>query len=101
MRLDVPQNATTIIEWADAQEEANAVFLMIFAWVVSTSGEPDFPASHGTDWRAVLSLKSPLMAVWDFDYYQLSLRVACEDDPDRVVILAKHTVDAPKVVSEK
>jgi hypothetical protein len=63
---------------------------MAFARLVREFGGPDFPAEAGHDWRETLGLPPVLVAVWDFDYYQLSLRVESRSGEDRVVVLAKH-----------
>ena len=76
--------------WNDAVERAFALFLQVFAQFVQRFGEPDFPAESGFDWREFLGLRSDLLAVWDFDYYQLSLRVTCQSRQDSDVVLAKH-----------
>lgn len=43
-------------------------------------GEPDFPSFHNEtiDYRANLDLNAPINAVWDFDYYCLSLTLGHE-----------------------
>ncbi len=65
------------------------LFLQAFAHLFARFGSPDHPGRY-TDWRGVLRVHSPLLAVWDFDYYQLSLSTALEaaihDEGYRVVL---------------
>jgi hypothetical protein len=84
---------TAGIRWRDSQDRAVALFLMVFARFVRDFGGPDFPSEAGCDWRAVLGLTSGLVAVWDFDYYQLSLRVEARGSDDCTVVLAKHRAE--------
>lgn len=76
--------------WRDARDRATALFLMVFAHFVRDFGEPDFPAESGCDWRKVLGLRTELVAVWDFDYYQISLRVESQSSEDSFVVLTVH-----------
>ncbi len=62
-------------------------FLSIYAQLVVRYGAPDFPCISGhLCWIEVLGLEdSRLVAVWDFDYYQLSLH-----DVDGYVVLQRY-----------
>jgi len=64
------------------------MFLEAIDRLTDDFGEPDFPPEGAIDWRQVLGLRSDLVAVWDFDYYQVSLRV--ESGNEGVVVLATH-----------
>lgn len=81
------------IRWRDGRDRAVALFLTVFARFVRDFGGPDFPSEDGCDWRATLGLASELVAVWDFDYYQLSLRVESQSREDSIVVLATHRAE--------
>ena len=62
-------------------------FLHAYAKLVSQFGEPEFPLNCEKDWRTALGFANDLAAIWDFDYYQISLRVRVSDG---AVLFAKH-----------
>ena len=75
---------------AGAVSTREDAFLSIHAALVAKFGIPDFPGGLPEhDWRTELRLDSQLLAVWDFDYYQLSLRL--EDDR---ILLRRHPLAA-------
>jgi hypothetical protein len=78
-----------VTEWANPQDRADALFLTAFSQLISSFGEPDSPALCSTDWRRELQASPSLQAVWDFDYYRVSLRVATQGKNGSVVVLAK------------
>jgi hypothetical protein len=51
---------------------------------------PTFPAPGASDWREPLGLGGGLVAVWNFDYYQLSVSVCDHGPEDCVVVLDRH-----------
>lgn len=72
-----------------------ALFLHAFAHLVICFGEPDFPSYDRYDWPTRLEISTPLVAVWDFDYYQLSLSGAIGSENDMhegAVLLTRHSV---------
>jgi hypothetical protein len=76
---------------ADSEERANALFLQVFADLVLKFGVPVYPRAAAQNWRQTLGLSSRLVAVWNFDYYQLSLRVLATSEDDATVVLARHS----------
>jgi hypothetical protein len=77
--------------WRDARERAHALFVRVLARVVLALGlTPTFPAPAASDWRKSLGLSGGLVAVWNFDYSQLSVSV-CDNGPeDCIVVVARH-----------
>lgn len=64
-------------------------FQAISAEITARSGPPDFPEDPTFDWSTQLGLEGETIAVWDFDYYQLSLRIK-----DDAVLLQRHDLKA-------
>ena len=64
-------------------------FLSIYGALTTRLGIPDFPGGLPEfDWRTELRLDCRLLAVWDFDYYQLSLRLE-----GKRVLLRRHSIE--------
>jgi hypothetical protein len=79
------------VHWGDGRERAYALVVTAFARMVLWLGlAPTFPAWFGSDWREALGLHSLLVAVWNYDYYQLSLRVTERGRDDCMVVAARH-----------
>ena len=70
-------------------DSAVCTFLFVFAQFVQLFDPPDFPGGAKCDWRDLLDIKDDIVAIWNFDYYQLSLRVA-ESEADVTVVLSQH-----------
>ncbi|MEQ8211851.1 MAG: hypothetical protein RH917_18785 [Lacipirellulaceae bacterium] len=62
-------------------------FIALFAFLVERFGSPDFPGGNEVDWRMSLNISDTMVAVWDFDYYQLSIRNSCKNQG---VIITRH-----------
>ena len=61
-------------------------FLSVYSALVEKYGFPDYPCDLGSQKLLdVLDIEENLVAIWDFDYYQLSLR---KDNNEAV--LTKH-----------
>ena len=75
--------------FATNERESNLFsFLLAYTNLVTQLGDPDFPFACDHDWRETLGFPSDVAAVWNFDYYQLSLRIRSSDG---ALLLAKHT----------
>ena len=62
-------------------------YLVVFAFFVEKFHSPDYPNYADSDhWPATLNIDKELSAVWDFDYYQLSLSV----ENNQIVIIKHH-----------
>src|SRR5262245_40328950 len=80
-------------QWANARERAYAYFLRLFAQLVLEQGlTPTFPSPSASDWRKPLGLNELLVAVWNYDYYQLSVRVVDRGPDDCMVVVARHVL---------
>ena len=76
----------------DAGDSPSALFLMAFSRLILELGEQDYPGEE-TNWPKELGLDVELFALWNFDYYQLSLRL--HDDGSReLVVLRKYENEA-------
>lgn len=71
----------------DDKDSSWLSFLHGYGKLVGQFGEPDFPLNCGKDWRSTLGFATDLAVVWDFDYYQISLRVRATDG---AILFAKH-----------
>jgi hypothetical protein len=78
----------------DYGTDATKVFLTVFAKLLGRFELPDYPCASNFDWRAALGFEAKLAAVWDLDYYRVSLRIERVDDID-CAVLAKHEAPAP------
>jgi hypothetical protein len=69
---------------------ARETFLVVFAVFVKQFGAPDYPNAAGDVVRESLRFpEEAMLAIWDFDYYRLSLRLE-NVDADATVLLARH-----------
>lgn len=67
---------------------SEADYLSTFAYFVENQYSPDYPCDEGSEyWLEELNLSGKLAAVWDYDYYQLSLVLSGND----TIIIKKHT----------
>lgn len=54
-------------------DESN--FLSVFSALQQKYNAPDYPCYiDSAEWLEVLEIQEKLVAIWDFDYYRLSLR---------------------------
>lgn len=75
------------------------LFLTVFARLVTDFGTPDFPPG-GPDWPGALGLPPGWVAVWDFDYYQLSIRADSAANQEGGVVLAVHKPADPGIAPD-
>ncbi len=62
-------------------------FLVAYETLHERFGPPDAPAIESPiDYRSILEVEAEMFALWEFDYYQLSLRLESELDQGYVVI---------------
>ena len=71
----------------DERESHFFSFLLAYTTLITQLGGPDFPFADDHDWRETLGFPTDLAVVWNFDYYQLSLRIRSSDG---TLLLAKH-----------
>ncbi|MBY0230836.1 MAG: hypothetical protein K2W96_16235 [Gemmataceae bacterium] len=75
----------------DSRERAHALFVRVLARLTLGLGlTPTYPAPAAGDRRVSLGLAGGLVAVWDFDYYQLSISVTDRGSDDCIVVIARH-----------
>ena len=62
-------------------------YIVVFSYFVEKFHSPDYPNYSDSDhWPTTLNIGKELSAVWDFDYYQLSLSV----ENNQIVIIKHH-----------
>jgi hypothetical protein len=78
--------------WLLPDSEADAVFLAAFQRMIRTYSDPDYigEASRACDYRRTLQIEGSPLAVWEYDYYQLALRVCARIDRYAEVIASVH-----------
>jgi hypothetical protein len=70
------------------------LYLFAFCSIFLRFREPDYPLRTSVDWATDLGIETPFCAVWDLDYYQMSvaLEITAEGGPC-TVILRRHSVE--------
>jgi hypothetical protein len=95
MRIHVAHDLEDALDLALASQEPVELigsgrpedrFLSSFVQLSTRFGEPDHPGDFAVDWRRSLGFGEGMLAVWDFDYYVVSLRFA-----GHTVLVQKHT----------
>jgi len=78
--------------WLLPESEADALFLAAFQQMMRTHSEPDYigEASDAFDYRRALQIEGTPLAVWEYDYYQLALRVCARTEQYAEVIASVH-----------
>ena len=66
------------------------VFTLAYTKLFQKFGAPDYPTLEGgAEYTERLEISAPLVAVWDFDYHMLSLRIE-GTGAERRVLLQQH-----------
>ena len=69
------------------KSKAGDLFLVAYETLRERFGPPDAPALETPiNYRSILEVEVQLFALWEFDYYQLSLRLESDPERDDVVI---------------
>ncbi|WP_437939838.1 hypothetical protein [Sorangium sp. So ce341] len=78
--------------WLLPDSEADAVFLAAFQRMIRTCSEPDYigEASRVCDYRRALLIEGSPLAVWEYDHYQIALRVCARAERYAEVIASVH-----------